>query len=69
MNVAIPPANQYIADKNALKARVEAQNRAIGLVRDPDATAEQSRALILAEGVRPEDNVFSCGILSARDEE
>ena len=66
MTPTLPNANKFIADKNALNARVEAQNRAIGLVRAPDATAEQSRALILAEGVLPEDNLFSCGIISAR---
>ena len=66
MTSTMPNANRFIADKNALKARVEAQNYAIGLVRDPDATADQPRDLILAEGVLPEDNFFSCGIISAR---
>lgn len=69
MMLTLPNVNKFIADKNALKARVEAQNHVIGLVRDPDATADQSRALILAEGVLPEDCLFSCGIISARDEE
>ena len=69
MTPTLPNANKLIADKDALKARVEAQNHAIGLVRDPEATAAQSRALILSEGVLPEDNIFSCGIISARDEE
>ena len=69
MNATLLPANQFVADKDALRNHIEAQNRAIGLIRDPDATAEQSRALIRAEGVRTEDCIFSCGILSARDEE
>ena len=69
MNSNLPPGSTLIADKNVLIALVEAQNIAIGLVRDPAATAEQSRALILAEGIRPEDCVFSCGILSAREGE
>lgn len=67
MDTNLPPASDLIADKDALIALVEAQNRAIGLVRDPADTAEQSGALILAEGIRPEDCVFSCGILSARE--
>ena len=48
---------------------MEKQRELMGLVYDPTATAEQSRALILAQGVRPEDNLFSCGIIEARDEE
>ena len=57
------------ADKKRLKELVAEQNAKIGVVYDANATAEQARALILADGVRPEDNVFSCGIISARDEQ
>ena len=68
MNTPQSIAPQYVADKKAPKAGVERQNLTIGLVRDLNATAEQSRALILAEGVRPKDSLFSCGIISARNE-
>jgi hypothetical protein len=47
----------------------EEMNAQIGLRCDPKATPEEARRLIEAEGVRPEDNAFSCGILAARDEE
>jgi hypothetical protein len=57
------------ADKKRLQQLVAEQNALIGLVRDPTATAAESRAMILAEGVRPEENLFSCGIISARNEE
>ncbi len=56
------------ADKEQLRKLMEKQRNLMGLVYDPAATAEQSRALILAQGVRPEDNLFSCGIIEARDE-
>jgi len=46
-----------------------AMNAEIGLEYDPTATAEESRRPILADGVLPEDNLFSCGIISARNEE
>lgn len=55
-------------DKKTLQRIVEEQNLLIGLVRDPNATAEESRKIILTEGVVPEDNIFSCGILSSRDQ-
>lgn len=57
------------ADKEQLKKIMQEQHALMGLVYDPTATAEKSRAMILAEGVRPEDNLFSCGIIAARDEE
>jgi len=57
------------SDKKRLQQLVAEQNALIGLVHDPTATAEQSRAMILTEGVRPADNMFSYGIISARDEE
>ena len=69
MTLALNKESVLTTNKEILQKMVEAQNTAIGLVRDPHATAEESRALILSEGVLPADNVFSCGILSARDEE
>ena len=60
---------RLFADKTLLKQKIQEQNALIGLIHDPSATAEQARAMILAEGVRPEDNIFSCGIIAIRDEE
>ena len=58
-----------VVDKAVLKRMAEEMNTRIGLLYDPNATPEQARRLIEAEGVRPEDNAFSCGIIAARDEE
>ena len=58
-----------LADKELLRQIVLAMNAEIGLEYDPTATAEESRRMILADGVRPEDNLFSCGIISAGNEE
>lgn len=68
-NMETMDISRLFSDKAALQRMVEEQNAAIGLVRDPHATAEEARALILAQGVQPEDNTFSCGIIAARDEE
>ncbi len=69
MRVAQPmDISRLFSDKAALQRMVQEQNTAIGLVRDPYATAEEAQELILADGVRPEDNLFSCGIIAARDE-
>jgi hypothetical protein len=57
-----------VADKAAMREIIAAQNRAMGFVRVPGATAERAQALILADGVKPEDNVFSRGIVDAREE-
>jgi hypothetical protein len=56
-------------DKALLRQMAEELNARIGLQYAPTATPEQARARIEAEGVRPEDNLFSCGILAAREEE
>jgi hypothetical protein len=40
----------------------------LGIEYDPTATAEQSRAMILADGVDPEERIFSRGIIEAREE-
>ena len=48
---------------------VDEQNAKIGFVPVLTATPEQTQQLILALGIKPEDNLFSCGIIAARDEE
>lgn len=57
------------ADKRVLQRMVAEQYATAGLVYDPTATAEQARLLIMEDGVRPEDNLFSCGIIAAREQE
>ena len=56
-------------DKDVVRKIVDGQNAKIGFVPDPTATPERAQQLILALGIKPEDNLFSCGIIAARDEE
>jgi hypothetical protein len=58
-----------VADKKRLRQQMDGINRALGRVHDPKATAELSKEMILKDGVNPEDRLFSCGIISARDED
>jgi hypothetical protein len=44
------------------------QEAKIGLTPDPTATPQRARERMIAYGVRPEDNIGSCGIIAARDE-
>jgi len=58
-----------IVDKAKLRRLIEKRNAEIGLVYVANGTAAESRRLALQDGVRPEDNLFSCGILASREEE
>jgi hypothetical protein len=59
---------RYI-DKKAIQEIVAELNKRMGFVPDPTATAQKARAMMLARGIRPEDNLGSRGIIAARDEE
>ena len=63
-----PDVKELFADKRALRNFIAEQNALIGFVKDPTATAEEAREMILADGVRPEGNLFSRGIIEARAE-
>lgn len=60
-------------DKTEIQRIVAEQNAKSGFVPDPTATAERAQALVGADlrarGLKPEDNVFSRGIITARDGE
>jgi hypothetical protein len=58
----------YYVDKKLIQKIVAEQNERIGFVPDPTATAEKARAMSLALGIRPEDNLLSSAIIAARDE-
>jgi hypothetical protein len=60
--------SQMRMDKRALRQAVTELNRQIGFVKDPTATAEKSRELLLASGIRPEDNIASCEIIRIRSD-
>jgi len=60
---------RFFVDKKLIQEIVAEQNELMGFVPDPTATAEKAREMMLALGVRPEDNLGSRGIIAARDEE
>jgi hypothetical protein len=60
-------ANALIADKKSIQEIVAQQNALMGFVKDPTATPQKAREMMLALGIRPEDNEFSQGIIAARD--
>ena len=67
MDVQIRPAiRPLLADKDELRLVVREQYAKLGIAPEPTATAEQSRALMLAEGVKPEDNIGSRELLRMR---
>jgi hypothetical protein len=56
-------------DKKPIQEAVAEANRRMGFVPDPTATAEKAQQMMLALGIRPEDNILSRDIIAARDEE
>jgi len=60
--------NLLLADKTLLRRIVAEQGVEMGLEYDPAITPADSRRLILEDGVKPEDNLFSCGIVQTREE-
>jgi hypothetical protein len=53
-------------DPEMIRKVVAETNARMGLVPDPTATAEKAREMMLAQGVRPEENLGSRGIIAAR---
>lgn len=58
-----------VANKAALRQILEAQDKQNGFVPDPTATPQKARELMIAQGIRPEDNAFSCEIRRMREGE
>jgi hypothetical protein len=56
-------------DKEVVRRLVAEQNEKIGFVPAPTVPPRRIREMMRAEGIRAEDNIFSCGIIAARDEE
>jgi hypothetical protein len=52
-----------------LRKMLAEQDSRTGFVPDPAATALKGREMMLAAGVRPEDNEFSRDIIGRRDPE
>ena len=65
--------SSLMADKAEIRRVVEEQYQKMGLVFNPAATAERAQQMVgdclRAHGIKPEDNIFSRGIIAARDEE
>lgn len=61
-----------LVDKRRIQQIVAEQNEKMGFTPDPTVTAEQAQAAVekclRAQGISPEDNIFSCGIIAAREE-
>lgn len=64
-----PDSKPMVADKAALRRILEEQDRQNGFVLDPVATPQKAREMMIAQGVRPEDNAFSCEIRRMREGE
>ena len=60
---------RLLVDKEAMRKIMAEVNAEMGFVPDPTATPEKAQQMMIDCGIRPEDNIFSCGIIAARDEE
>ena len=63
-----PDLKSLIADKAALRKLLDEQNRLSGFVPNPAATIERLHEMMLADGIRPEDNLGSREIILMREE-
>jgi hypothetical protein len=53
-------------DPEMIRKIVAETNAKMGFVPDPTATAQKAREMMLEQGVRPEENLGSLGIIAAR---
>jgi hypothetical protein len=60
---------EWFSDKKAFLKFLEAQDQETGFVVDPTVTPEKVYEMMLAQGVRPEDNILSRDIIRARYED
>jgi hypothetical protein len=56
-------------DKEWLRERMAEIDDRQGFVVDPTVTARQVRQMMIADGIRPEENEFSREIIRMRDQE
>ena len=63
-----PTLDELFADKREIQRLVAEQSGVMGIPDDPAATPQKARAMMLALGIRPEDNEFSRGVIAAREE-
>jgi hypothetical protein len=61
-----PDESQGLTDREAMLRFLEEEDIRTGFVFDPTVTPEQVRELMLACGVRPEDNLLSRDIIQVK---
>lgn len=66
--VSSTQAARKLLDKRVLQKLVADLDERMGFVHDPTATAEQAQAMMLADGIRPEDRFLSSEIIRMRYE-
>lgn len=66
MAIAERKVRSLLADKGELRRLMAEQNEKMGFVRLPGATAQQARDMMLAAGIRPEDNGASRELMHVR---
>lgn len=59
---------ELFADKQEIQRLVAEQSALMQIPDDPQATPQKAREMMLALGIRPQDNEFSYGIITAREE-
>jgi len=61
-----------VTDKTEIQRIVDEQYKLMGIEYDPTMTAEMAQKMVgeclKAHGISPEENIFSRGIIAARDE-
>ena len=58
-----------IVDMDMARRVIAQVNEMAGFVPDPTTTPRKAQEIMRELGIRAEDNLFSCGIIAARDEE
>jgi DNA gyrase inhibitor GyrI len=59
---------ELFVNKAEIQRLVVEQSEIMGIPDDPTATPQKARAMMVALGIRAEDNEFSRGIIAAREE-
>lgn len=62
-----PTEHLAFVNKDLIRRIIKEQNQKAGFVPDPTASAEKAQSMILALGVRPEDNQASREIITERE--
>lgn len=65
----LPDMKKRVIDKAWLRRKFAEMDARSGFVVDPAMTAQKVREMMLADGVKPEDNAFSREIIKMRYEE